>query len=193
MEDKKVETRQRRKRKATHMSIMHNAKRLFEENGLGKVTIEAITEATDISRSTFFSHFDSVDALVGELSDIAVGDIIEEYRKSNKNGIEGIRVLLNKLIEDTCPYPYLSIELLLNGIVKSRGITPFSEFESIIFDELVTANTPITKYSRKEQTALIMGAYFGKVFQMFIKEDTKWIAEDMKKTLNNILNNIIGE
>ncbi len=187
------ETRQRRKRNATHSTIMHNAKKLFEEKGLGKVTIEEITEASDISRSTFFSHFDSVDALVAEIADVAVSDIINAHKQSGARGAEGIMILADKLIEDTCPYPNLAVELLLNGIVKSRGKTPFSEFEKLIIAELAKAGTSERKYSRKEQAALIMGAYFGTVFQKFIRNDAVWKAEDIKKSIHNLINNIIGE
>ncbi|NCA66517.1 MAG: TetR/AcrR family transcriptional regulator [Clostridia bacterium] len=189
----KIETRQSRKRNATHISIMHNAKKLFEEKGLGKVTIEEITEAADISRSTFFAHFDSVDALVAEIADIAVRDILDEYVKRGKNGREGILALMDKLIEDTCPYPYLTVELFLNGIVKSRGKTPFSELESLICKELTNAGVNEARYSHKEQSALVMGAYFGTVFQKFIRRESLWEAEEIKHIVKNLLNNIIGE
>lgn len=193
MTTKTTVSRQKRKRQATHESIMHNAKRLFEEKGLGKVTIEEITEATDISRSTFFSHFESVDALISEISDVAVKDIIQAYYDSGKKGIEGIRALLYKLIEDTCPYPYLAVELFLNGIIKSRGKTPFSDMEKLICDELEKTDVSNTKYTREEQSSLIIGAYFGTVFRKFIKGNTKWDKEDIKKSIDKILNNIIGE
>jgi AcrR family transcriptional regulator len=187
------ETRQKRKRLQTHVGIMHNAKRLFEEKGLGKVTIEEITEAADISRSTFFSHFDSMEALVSEIADIAVKDIIDAYKASGKTGLEGITALFDKLIEDSCPYPHFAVELFLNGIVKERGKTTFSELEQFIGAELTRAVCRQTKYSRKEQTALIIGAYFGTVFQKFLRGDLVWNAAELKKSVTNMIKNIIGE
>lgn len=186
------ESRQKRKRQQTHTAIMHNAKRLFEEKGLGKVTIEEITEAADISRSTFFSHFDSMDALISEIADIAVKDIIDAHKASGKRGTEGVLALFDKLIEDSCPYPHFAVELFLNGIVKERGKTTFSELEQLIVIEL--SNTaPLAKYSRSEQAALIIGAYFGTVFQKFLRGDSVWNATNLKKSVKNMLNNIIGE
>ena len=78
--------RQKRKRDNTHKSIMHNAKVLYEQKGLGNVTIEDITEAADISRSTFFSHFASTDALILEIANVAVMDIIGSLQKKRQEG-----------------------------------------------------------------------------------------------------------
>ncbi|MBR3438787.1 MAG: helix-turn-helix transcriptional regulator, partial [Clostridia bacterium] len=57
------QSRRLRKKDNTHRAIMHSAKMLFEKNGLGNVTVEQIAEAADVSRSTFFTHFTSVDDL----------------------------------------------------------------------------------------------------------------------------------
>ena len=69
-------TRRLRKRDATHKTLMHSAKLLFEENGISGVTIEQITEKADVSRSTFFSHFTSVDDLLNQIANEEVNDII---------------------------------------------------------------------------------------------------------------------
>jgi sugar phosphate isomerase/epimerase len=60
--------RRSRKKEQTHRSIMHSAKVLFEQHGINNVTIEQIAENADVSRSTFFSHFDSLDSLLTEIA-----------------------------------------------------------------------------------------------------------------------------
>ena len=149
---KTTETRQRRKKNLTHKSIMHSAKRLFEEKGLGNVTIEEITEAADVSRSTFFSHFASLESLSTEIAGVAIEDILEAHTRSGENGIKGVKVLADKLIDDTCPYPYLTAELLMNGIVKSRGKSPFYYFENLITNELAITGVEKEKFSSKEKS-----------------------------------------
>lgn len=190
--EKETITRQRRKRINTHNSIMHAAKKLFEEKGLGNVTIEEITEAADVSRSTFFSHFQSLEALSTEIAGVGIQDILEAHEKSNKQGLDGIYALMNKLVDDTCPYPYLTVELLMNGIVKSRGKSPFYYFENLICNELSIEGVSEEEFSYKEQAALMMGAYFGIVFQKLIKGESFNKPEEIKKSLKKFANKFIG-
>ena len=67
-------SRRSRKKQNTHKAILHQAKVLFEKEGIGNVTIEQISESADVSRSTFFSHFASVDDLLKEISDEEIND-----------------------------------------------------------------------------------------------------------------------
>lgn len=192
MSTEKIITRQSRKRNNTHNSIMHKAKLLFELKGLGNVTIEEITEAADVSRSTFFSHFPSLEALSTEIAGVAILDILEAHKNSGKRGIEGIYALINKLIDDTCPYPYLSAELLMNGIVRSRGKSPFYNFENLVCNELAIEGVSEEAFSHKEQAALILGAYFGLVFQKLIKGETFDKPEDIKKAVKKFIKKLLG-
>lgn len=187
-----IVSRQRRKKDITHKSIMHSAKSLFEHKGIGSVTIEEITEAADVSRSTFFSHFVSLEALSTEIAGVAIEEILEAHASSGKSGIPGIMVLINKLIDDTCPYPYLTTELLMNGIVKSRGKSPFYYFENLITNELKIADISEESFTHKEWAALILGAYFGLIFQKLIKGETFNNPEEIKKTMRNYINKSIG-
>ena len=171
---------------------MHNAKKLYEKKGLGNATIEEITEAADVSRSTFFSHFASIDALSTEIAGIAIQDILETHKKSGKRGIEGIIVLINKLIDDTCPYPHLTAELLMNGMLKSTNQSPFYDFERLITSELISEGVGEEGYSYSEQVSLILGAYFGIVFQKLIKREDFDNPDEIKKTINKLIYNIIG-
>ena len=70
-------SRRSRKKQNTHKAILHQAKVLFEKEGIGNVTIEQISESADVSRSTFFSHFASVDDLLKEISDEEINDVFE--------------------------------------------------------------------------------------------------------------------
>lgn len=185
-------TRQTRKKNLTHNTIMHHAKRLFEEKGIGNVTIEEIAEAADVSRSTFFSHFATVEALLTEIAGVAIEDILREKKESGKKGIQGIIVLMNKLIEDTCPYPHLTAELLSNGIMKSKGKSPFYYFENVIYNEIKAEGASGKMYTYKEQAALIMGAYFGLIYQRLIKGESFNRPEDIKRTMRKFINSFTG-
>ncbi|MEG2456776.1 MAG: helix-turn-helix domain-containing protein, partial [Clostridia bacterium] len=62
--DEQNNSRRLRKKNNTHKALLHSAKKLFEDKGIGNVTIDEISEAADVSRSTFFTHFASLDDLL---------------------------------------------------------------------------------------------------------------------------------
>lgn len=69
--DPKPEGLRARKRRATENAIELSAVRLALEHGVEKVTVEAICEMADISRSTFFNYFPARDyAIVGRAIDV---------------------------------------------------------------------------------------------------------------------------
>ena len=76
-------SRRSRKKQNTHKAILHQAKVLFEKEGIGNVTIEQISESADVSRSTFFSHFASVDDLLKEISNEEINDVFDAAEKGD--------------------------------------------------------------------------------------------------------------
>ena len=75
-------SRRSRKKQNTHKAILHQAKVLFEKEGIGNVTIEQISESADVSRSTFFSHFASVDDLLKEISNEEINDVFDAAERA---------------------------------------------------------------------------------------------------------------
>lgn len=73
--DPKPEGLRARKRRATENAIETSAVKLALELGIDNVTVEAICEMADISRSTFFNYFSSRDnAILGRTLEIPSGD-----------------------------------------------------------------------------------------------------------------------
>ena len=116
-----VITRQKRKKNKTHRCIMHSAKALFETKDVGRVTVDEIAEKADISRSTFFNHFASIDDLLLELANQEIADLLDYVKKEKKSGLANIELLVNKLIEDIYAYPSLSMFLLTNNILNNKN------------------------------------------------------------------------
>lgn len=72
--DQKPEGLRARKRRATENAIETSAVKLALEHGVEHVTVEAICEMADISRSTFFNYFPARDyAIVGRAISIPEG------------------------------------------------------------------------------------------------------------------------
>lgn len=142
---------------------MHSAKQLFEKHGISNVTIEAIAEGADVSRSTFFSHFASLDDLLSQIANEEIGDILKAAERDS--GLD-MQAVFAKLAEDTYPYPSLMCELVVHSIL--------SEQESSVSDVFRRLSTEIGKsgynalkkdFSERDIAALIFGAYFGLVFR----------------------------
>ena len=62
-------SRRARKKERTRREIYDAAMALFERHGFDAVTVEAICDAADVARATFFLHFPAKAALLYELSD----------------------------------------------------------------------------------------------------------------------------
>ena len=99
-------SRRLRKKNNTHKALLHAAKKLFEEKGLGNVTIDEISEAADVSRSTFFTHFNSLDDLMEQIAAEEINDLVSVFEESEQE--VSISALIDKLVDDTIPYPYLT-------------------------------------------------------------------------------------
>lgn len=165
-------SRRSRKKQNTHRAILHNAKILFEQKGIGNVTIEQISESADVSRSTFFSHFASLDDLLREISDEEVTDVFSAVQKDE--GDPTISALLRQLNSDVYPYPYLSCEVLMRGIL-AKGESNFSQIDRFLRKEIEKDggySKALETFSSKELSGLILGAFFGLVFQKLINDES---------------------
>lgn len=165
-------SRRSRKKQNTHRAILHNAKILFEQKGIGNVTIEQISESADVSRSTFFSHFASLDDLLREISDEEVNDVFSAVQKDD--GDPTISALLRQLNSDVYPYPYLSCEVLMRGIL-AKGESNFSQIDRFLRKEIEKDggySKALETFSSKELSGLILGAFFGLVFQKLINDES---------------------
>lgn len=165
------QARRSRKKEQTHRAIMHSAKVLFEQHGINHVTIEQIAENADVSRSTFFSHFDSVDSLLKELATQGIDDIFQAIEE-DEAGLT-VAALFRKLNADTYPYPYLMAELFMHSII-SEGESPVKRVDHLLRTE-IERNPAYERMRRtftaKDISAFVLGAYFGLVFQKFMNDE----------------------
>lgn len=181
-----VITRQKRKKNKTHRCIMHSAKALFETKDVGRVTVDEIAEKADISRSTFFNHFASIDDLLLELANQEIADLLDYVKKEKKSGLANIELLVNKLIEDIYAYPSLSMFLLTNNILNNKNQS-CAQIVDIIKADLTSANTTVDNFDTEELTALILGAIFGLLNKKFIEDSPFNDMNQTKSTIRKVL------
>ncbi len=184
----KIESSRRlRKKHKTHKALLHAAKSLFEEKGLGNVTIDEIAEEADVSRSTFFTHFTSLDDLMEQIADEEINDLLAVLESSDKE--VSITALMHKLVDDTIPYPYLTGNLLMRGIL-GKGESSFSKIYGLAEDRIKSHPAYaklLETFTPEELSAYILGAYFGIIFQRFIK-DKPFDDTEIKNSIDKFIN-----
>ncbi|MBR1811802.1 MAG: TetR/AcrR family transcriptional regulator [Clostridia bacterium] len=164
------QTRRLRKKEQTRLALMHSAKILFEQNGIGNVTIEQITEGADVSRSTFFSYFESVDDLLSQIADGEINDIFSAVEKAE--GALSVAAVFRQLSADTYNYPSLTAELFTRSIL-APGKSAAARVDGLLQTEIardVGENLP-EGFTAKDISAFIFGAYFGLVFQKLMNDE----------------------
>lgn len=91
-------TRRERKKERTRREIYDAALALFERQGFDAVTVEAICEAADVARATFFLHFPTKAALLYELSDRVAEEFTERARPAGETAPDELRALVDTMI-----------------------------------------------------------------------------------------------
>jgi AcrR family transcriptional regulator len=74
---KQRSTRIDRRRARTRGQLVDAARHLIVENGVESVTISLITEKADIGFGTFYSYYDSKEALVAEVVEESIAEVVE--------------------------------------------------------------------------------------------------------------------
>lgn len=73
--------RRERKKRARRSRIYETARQLFLEHGVANTTVEQIAEAADVASTTFFNHFQSKSAVLGEM----VGEVSDRLHAMLEN------------------------------------------------------------------------------------------------------------
>ncbi|MDR1939851.1 MAG: TetR/AcrR family transcriptional regulator [Clostridiales bacterium] len=169
-----------KKRPATHTRILHVSKIIFEKNGVTKTTCADIAEEAGIARSTFFTHFASLDELYAELNQRELIDLIDKVKElsSQESSPEYIlKELFAKLVDDTIKYPKTFVELLVKGLLfmpnKNKYFTEFERVVSKVAAGLLRQTPP----TPEEAFTSLLGLYFGFIFKALLR-DSNVTADD---------------
>lgn len=121
----------RRERRAaeTRLRLFRSALKLIAERGFPNVTVEAITEAADVGKGTFFNYFDSKDHVLSVMAEIQLGKIREALEKAAEEGstIQSVvRTLLDRIAEEPGRSPELA-RALISSFLASEVIRQYME------------------------------------------------------------------
>ena len=154
------------KRARSRRIIMHSAKRLFEEKGIGHVTFNDIAEESEMCRTTIFNHFATINDLYYALIDEEVKDLVDPYKSGGKPGQDAIEELFQKLLEDTEKYPVLASKLLNNAMIRDDEAPAFQRIESIVWENL----PDLPEHEKDDRVVMITGVYYALLNHYFINK-----------------------
>ena len=100
-----------KKRERTQRAILHAAKGLYEQYGVGNVPFDDIAKAAGVCRTTVFNHYADAGELQAALAIAEIGDLIAFCERSKLKGLALIEALLDQLIADTVNYPRVMARL----------------------------------------------------------------------------------
>lgn len=174
------------KKEKTRIRIMHAAKGLFESYGLDGVTFNQVAEAADVCRTTVFNHFASTSELMLAISAQEIEDVKDYCDEKNLSGVDRIKALYGKLIEDLAYYPNLTTRLIYNAVLNGDEENPVKEIEDMTYDSLKSAGIE----NADNMTLMIIGAYYGLTNHYHIN-NLKFDAAKMKEQFYDLLASII--
>ena len=165
------------KRNNTHRYILHVAKSLFEQYGIKDVTVDRIAEACGICRSTFFTHFASINQLLLEMADAETDDLIAV--EGDLHGIQLIKAVLCKMVDDTILYPGL-YTTLMSMRIASNDKGSLRKVEQLLERGILECGKVDADYC----VSLILGVYFGFVNHYMIGDMDFGDGSDIKAKIS---------
>jgi AcrR family transcriptional regulator len=112
-------TRRARKKERTRQEIFSAAMDLFAKRGFEAVTIEAICDAADVARGTFFLHFPTKAALLWEWNRQVADEFRAGLREPRKSAVSELRALVEHISQKL-----LSQADVMSGLLREFFATP---------------------------------------------------------------------
>ena len=181
-----------KKRERTQRAILHAAKGLYEQYGVGNVPFDDIAKAAGVCRTTVFNHFADAGELQAALAISEIGDLIAFCERSKLKGLALIEALLDQLIKDTVNYPRVMARLTNATILGGDG-GRVAEIERIIARhyEMEFGKFPEgAEVSAELLAQMTMGLYYGQVNHLLahgLPFDAGSMRADMRRILKHLL------
>lgn len=176
-----------RGKKARTKSIIVNAvKDLIEKNGLRHITFNAIAEEADMCRTTIFNHYSTINELMLSVIEQEIADVIVHCKDSGEEGVDLVRGMFEKIIDDACKYPKTMIRLLPSVVISDTQRGNAKKLKAMIFE-----NLPDMSEEAKEEVVIKLSGYFyGMIFQAALDE-IKFDRRKMRRMFNEYVTEIL--
>jgi TetR/AcrR family transcriptional regulator, cholesterol catabolism regulator len=192
-------SRRERKKQENQQHILEAALNLFETQGVEATTIDAIAEAADVSRGTFFNYFPTKESLLNTIA-------AEELRALQRRGVADsaagpvarIYALMRTLMTDSLAFLQVTRYILLDAMLHPTGATsPSAHLDALLKPLVQQAQAQGEIRSALDPTAVtgaLVGVYLGAFFRL-IAEDAvvdQSVLAAVEATLDMLFAGIAG-
>ena len=168
-------SRRERKKQQNQRQILEAALRLFETQGMETTTIDAIAEAADVSRGTFFNYFPTKESL---LSAIAAEELRDLQKRrgiaDSDSAVARIYALMRALMTDSLTFLQVTRYILLDAMLHpTEAASPSAHLDAILKPLVQQAQAQGEIRADLDPAAVIgalVGVYLGAFFRL-IAED----------------------
>lgn len=189
MTEAQAEGLRARKRRQTRERIVAAALALFLEHGYEATTIDAIADAADIARRTFFHYFDGKEAIIAALH----GDAEEAFRRAlaavpkHLRPIEAIHAALRGMIASYASDQAIAIDRFMRSteLLRARKQANYERQERELFAALRERWT-----GAKREPGLRAAAMIGIGAMRLASE--RWSEDEARRPLEQYLDEVFA-
>lgn len=190
----RIKLKKMKKVERTEVAITHAAKVQFEEKGIENVTVDDIAYEAGVCRMTVFNRFKTMENLMAALFNIEIDELCQYCDETNAKGVEKIKLLLHRLIEDSVNYPKVTSKLI-SVVILSKEAKNVFKIENIINQSIKEENETsplyiLNVFTVEKTTELIMGIYYGMMNHRHIISDS-FKSDEMIKEMDKAIDYLL--
>ncbi len=192
-------SRRERKKRLNRRRILEAALRLFETQGVEATTIEAIAEAADVSRGTFYNYFHTKESLLGAIAAEELSDLEERSSNAEDDSFVGrILDLMRALMTDSVAFLQVTRYILLDAMLHPTGAgSPSAHLDAILKPLVLQAQAQgeiRPDLDPAAVTGVLVSVYLGACFRLIADDATvdRATLAGVEATINMLFDGIGG-
>ena len=164
-------SRRERKKQENQRRILEAALQLFETQGVEAITIDAIAEAADVSRGTFFNYFPTKESLLSAIAAEELRDLQQRRGVANNDSaVARIRGLMRVLMTDSLAFLHVTRYILLDAMLHpTAAASPSAHLDAILRPLVQQAQAQGEIRADLDPAAVagaLVGVYLGAFFRL---------------------------
>lgn len=192
MGDQQKRSRHERRREETHQKLLDALREMIVTKGYNNVDILDITEQADVSKATFYKHFNNKEQAVRELMLTGFDALVAEiFSIESENTDDWMFNSFYKLFRWAAENRRLL--LIMVGGAASTQLNAFGRSYMVDITEraMLQYSPPSARYTPEIRSQLITGIII-QMLGWWLESDTGHSAHDMATLLNEVLHNALG-
>ena len=168
------------KKGKTRRAILHAAKVLLEESSWEHMTIATIAKAADVSRTTIFNHFGTVQGLLTALCAEEVDEVVRYCREQERETGPDVVHVFDILLQDAAIYPSLFLRLIGMAVLTQGEQNPVVRIEEMVKERMD---------GDEEAVLMLTGAFYALLnhnYARSIPYDVKEMQEQMRRVIAGV-------